>query len=131
MRLLRGCPGAHSDGHSLPPWPQVFVNMTNTSGWVYQEGEVRGVNSPTVLQEWTLDTDVPAAAMLQAPTFEEVVSSLRSMTWQEVSLKQQALARERDKFLFASATDGATTPLTEIVLQRMCDYAAKLPRLER
>lgn len=84
------------------------------------------VNSPQVLQEWTLDMDVPAEHMKQAGSFAEMVAYLRSIPQHVIRSKQQALERERGKFMYVSARDGTDTTLTRILLERMCDHANRI-----
>ena len=113
---------------------QVFVNMTNTSAWIFDKpyaGHQIKSNTARVLQMWRLDAAVPASEMLQAASFAEVVARLRALPEEAVLGKQEALARERGKFMYAPAGwerggGSGGTPLTDVIIRRLCEHAARL-----
>lgn len=103
--------------------------MTNTTDWIYPGEASRSkiyINTQLVLRVWTLDADVPTAAMLQAATFQQLLEQLRAIPQQAVRSMQHALALEREKFMFAPEEGQPGTALTDVVLARVCEYAARL-----
>ncbi|GAB4814865.1 hypothetical protein N2152v2_001911 [Parachlorella kessleri] len=124
--------------HTLPlaadidyPSFSVFVNMTNTTDWVYTqpyEGRNLAINMLPVLRMWSLDADIRPTQMRQATSFADMLQQLRAIPPAAVHALQQALAQERGKFMFAPLPGQQGTPLTDIVLQRLCDHADQLQR---
>jgi hypothetical protein len=127
------------EGGTLPPLyctsrdtlAQIFVNMSDVSDWVFlsdkpYEGPARLVNTRPVLDWWSLDADIPADKMLHAANFQDMMAQLRALPPERVRELQAALVLERGKFMFAPPAGQRSTPLTDAIMRRMCDYGRRL-----